>query len=154
MLFRSVTPCSGEVFSCRFCGSGRRDTCWSEDAFPLPHSRPRSELHGEFCRDVSNQTNRSGAHTLSSAPGKSERARFVRTVRKERLDWLLLSNQPHLERGVARSRVTASAPATSQIESKPPHPTLQPGISAGSLNGQVLRRDCLGRLVQEYILAA
>jgi transposase InsO family protein len=81
--------------------------------------------------------------------------RFVRTVRTECLDWLLLLNQPHLERAVAAfiKHYNTHRPHRG-LHLTPPQPARPPGMLAGSLDGTVLRRDRLGGLVHEYVLAA
>ena len=81
--------------------------------------------------------------------------RFARTVRTECLDWLLLLNQPHLDRAVAAfvNHYNTHRPHRG-LNLKPPQPAPPAGTLADSLDGQVLRRDRLGGLVHEYVLAA
>jgi transposase InsO family protein len=81
--------------------------------------------------------------------------RFVRTVRTECLDWLLILNQPHLEGTVAAfvNHYNTHRPHCG-LNLRPPQPAPPSGAVSGSLHGQVLRRDRLGGLVREYVLAA
>jgi putative transposase len=82
--------------------------------------------------------------------------RFVRTVRTECLDWLLILNQAHLE-GVVAAFVThydTHRPHRG-LGLSPPQPVLPSRTSAAvSLEPCVQRRDRLGGLVHEYVLAA
>ena len=83
--------------------------------------------------------------------------RFVRTVRSECLDWLLILNQQHLEHVLALfvAHYNGHRPHRA-LGLKPPHPTrpaLTPATARGEMFG-VERRDRLGGLVHEYVLAA
>ena len=81
--------------------------------------------------------------------------RFVRTVRTECLDRLLILNQEHLERvlqgftdhynGHRRHRALSLTP----LEAGPPTATL-----SASGDGRIVRRDRLGGMVHEYVRAA
>jgi putative transposase len=78
--------------------------------------------------------------------------RFVRTVRSECLDWLLILNRRHLE-GVLRVYVdhyNRNRPHRA-LELRPPHPDEPP---EGSQVGKIHRRDRLGGLIHEYHRAA
>jgi putative transposase len=78
--------------------------------------------------------------------------RFVRTVRAECLDWLLILGRGHLER-VLRLYVT-------HYNSERPHRGLallppEPATAATTATGhQIKRRDRLGGLIHEYHRAA
>src|SRR5205807_3058007 len=77
--------------------------------------------------------------------------RFVRTVRAECLDWLLILNRRHLER-VLRVYVD-------HYNTQRPHRALEfqpaePGHEAGTTMGEIRRRDRLGGLIHEYHRAA
>ena len=81
---------------------------------------------------------------------------FVRTVRSECLDWLLILNQQHLEHvlGLFVAHYNGHRPHRA-LGLKPPHPTqsLQvPAAETGDI--RVERRDRLGGVVHEYVLAA
>jgi len=82
--------------------------------------------------------------------------RFVRTVRTECLDWLLILNQRHLEGAVAAflNHYNTHRPHRG-LALRPPEPALSaPTAPAAPLDGRVQRRDRLGGLVHEYVLAA
>jgi putative transposase len=91
-------------------------------------------------------------------PVKAPRAnayaeRWVRTVRTECLDWLLILNQRHLE-AVLRVYVhhyNAERPHRG-LELSPPEGARQPIASA--VRATVCRRDLLGGLLHEYYQAA
>jgi putative transposase len=77
--------------------------------------------------------------------------RFVRTVRAECLDWLLILNRRHLER-VLRVYVhhyNHERPHRA-LELRPP----EPKAHASSAAGEIHRRDRLGGLIHEYYKAA
>jgi putative transposase len=78
--------------------------------------------------------------------------RFVRTVRAECLDWLLILNRRHLER-VLRIYVdhyNTQRPHRA-LELRPPEPDEQ---RERSCKGEIHRRDRLGGLIHEYYRAA
>ena len=82
--------------------------------------------------------------------------RFVRTVRAECLDWLLILNCRHLERvlRVCVDHYNRRRPHRA-LDLRPPdpeHPTLRAANS--TRNGDVIRRERLGGLIHEYSLAA
>ena len=81
--------------------------------------------------------------------------RFVRTVRAECLDWLLIVNRRHLERVL---RVFAGHYNTHRphraLDLKPPHPAAPELPVMHSSTALVERRDRLGGLIHEYNLAA
>jgi putative transposase len=82
--------------------------------------------------------------------------RFVRTVRSECLDWLLILNDQHLERVLAIfvGHYNGHRPHRA-LGLTPPHPTRPPmAPAAESGEARVQRRDRLGCVVHEYILAA
>jgi transposase InsO family protein len=78
--------------------------------------------------------------------------RFVRTVRAECLDWLLILNRRHLERllRVYVEHYNAERPHRA-LGLCPPNP---PGAHAGATAGEIRRRDKLGGLLHEYYRAA
>ncbi|PYQ75386.1 MAG: integrase [Acidobacteria bacterium] len=82
--------------------------------------------------------------------------RFVRTVRSECLDWLLILDQRHLERAMA----TFIAPYNVHrphraLGLRPPQPPRQAQPSASAADGMcVRRRDRLGGVIHEYSVAA
>jgi putative transposase len=82
--------------------------------------------------------------------------RFVRTVRSECLDWLLILNQQHLERVLAVfvDHYNVHRPHQT-LALNPPHPA-RPSFAPAMAwhEAHVQRRDRLGGLVHEYVLAA
>jgi putative transposase len=74
--------------------------------------------------------------------------RFVRTVRAECLDWLLIVNRRHLERvlRVFVAHYTTHRPHRA-LELQPPQP---PEPSPTATIGEIQRRDRLGGLIHEY----
>jgi len=82
--------------------------------------------------------------------------RFVRTVRSECLDWLLILNDQHLERilDIFVDHYNGHRPHRA-LALAPPHPTRpQVAPATESSEAHVQRRDRLGDVVHEYVLAA
>jgi putative transposase len=84
--------------------------------------------------------------------------RFVRTVRMECVDWLLILilNQQHLERALAVfvEHYKGHRPHRAQALT-PPKPTRPPSAPAPELReARVQRRDRLGGVAHEYVIAA
>jgi transposase InsO family protein len=81
--------------------------------------------------------------------------RFVRTVRSECLDWLLIVNRRHLERvlRVFVDHYDSHRPHRS-LNLAPPDPTPKLCVVRPTTTTVVERRDRLGGLVHEYSLAA
>ena len=81
--------------------------------------------------------------------------RFVRTVRAECLDWLLIMNRRHLERvlRVFVDHYNSHRPHRS-LNLKPPDPAARKLRVLHSPTALVERRDRLGGLIHEYSLAA
>ncbi len=75
--------------------------------------------------------------------------RFVRTVRRECLDWLLIYNERHLNSGLGEyvAHYNAERPHRA-LELHPPDPPERP------TTGRLERRDRLAGLIHEYRLAA
>jgi putative transposase len=82
--------------------------------------------------------------------------RFVRTVRSECLGWLLILNQQHFERvlDVFVEHYNGHRPHRA-LAPNPPRPTRRPSPPATEWGeAGVQRRDRLGGVVHEYVLAA
>jgi transposase InsO family protein len=81
-------------------------------------------------------------------------ARFVRTVRAECMNWLLVLNREHLERTVAAfvRHYNGHRPHRG-LGLKPPRPT-RPDVSPASGDAPIARCDLLGGLVHEYVRSA
>jgi transposase InsO family protein len=80
--------------------------------------------------------------------------RFVRTVRSECLDWLLILNEQHLEHVLAvfAAHYDGHRPHRA-LGLRPPHPTRPLVAATGQDEVHVERRDCLRGLVHGYIRA-
>ena len=80
--------------------------------------------------------------------------RWVRTVRTECLDWLLIRNRRHLERVLAVyvEHYNSARPHRS-LEVQTPLPAHRPPARTGSV-GEIDRLDRLGGLIHEYRHAA
>jgi putative transposase len=81
--------------------------------------------------------------------------RFVRTVRTECLDRLLILNQQHLERilEVFIDHYSGHRPHRA-LSLVPPEPRPPAATVSASDDARILRRDRLGGVVHEYVLAA
>ena len=80
--------------------------------------------------------------------------RFVRTARSECLDWMLILNQQHLERAldVFVTHYNEHRPHRA-LSLVPPEPRRSSAASAAG-EVRIQRRDRLGGVVHEYLLAA
>jgi putative transposase len=89
----------------------------------------------------------------SQANGVAER--FVRSVRSECFDWLLILNQQHLERVLQAfiDHYNGHRPHRA-LSLTPPEPRRPAATVSASGDARVLRRDRLGGVVHEYVLAA
>jgi transposase InsO family protein len=111
--------------------------------------------------DSFDQVFRSAVCEIIRTPFRAPRAnavaeRFVRTVRTECLDWSLIMNQEHLERVLAIfvSHYNEHRPHRA-LGLKPPNPPSSPVLPATEQGEiRVERRDHLGGVVHEYVLAA
>jgi transposase InsO family protein len=81
--------------------------------------------------------------------------RFVRTVRTECLDWLLVLNQPHLERmlEVFVDHYNRHRPHRA-MSLAPPEASRSVASSSALGDARILRRHRLGGVVHEYSVAA
>ena len=113
------------------------------------------------CTDSVDDVFRSERMEIIRTPFRAPQAngvaeRFVRTVRSECLDWLLILNQQHLERalGVFVNHYNGHRPHRA-LDLTPPCPT-RPAVAPAVTSGEarVQRRDRLGGVVREYVLAA
>ena len=96
---------------------------------------------------------RSGGIRIVKTPVRAPQAnaiaeRFVRTVRAECLDWLLILNRRHLERvlRVYVDHYNTHRPHRA-LELQPPQPRQPPPTARF---GEIRRRDRLGGLIHEY----
>jgi transposase InsO family protein len=102
---------------------------------------------------------RSGGVEIIRTPFQAPQAngvaeRFVRTVRTECLDWLLILNEQHLDRVLAVfvDHYNGHRPhrALALTPPQPPHPVVARTTACGA---RVRRRDRLGGVIREYGLA-
>jgi putative transposase len=90
------------------------------------------------------------------APNANAHAeRWIRTVRAECLDWLLIIGRGHLEQvlRVYIEHYNAHRPHRA-LGLQPPDPAVEPALNSNDQPAQVHRRDLLGGLVHEYRQAA
>jgi putative transposase len=80
--------------------------------------------------------------------------RFVRTVRNECLDWLLVVNRQHLERAVAVFVDHYNRHRPHRALGLSPPQTAPPHVEPCSTDARIIRRDRLGGLIHEYSRAA
>jgi putative transposase len=82
--------------------------------------------------------------------------RFVRTARSECLDWLLILNQPHLERILEVFVDHYNGHRPHRALSLAPPEARRPSLASPPASGDacIVRRDRLGGVVHEYVLAA
>jgi len=81
--------------------------------------------------------------------------RFVRTVRSECFDWLLILNQQHLERGLPAfiDHYNGHRPHRA-LSLRPPEASTSTRTPSESGDARIVRRDRLGGVVHEYVRAA
>ena len=104
---------------------------------------------------------RSGGFEIVRTPFRAPAAngvaeRFVGTIRSECLDWLLILNQQHFEQVLAvyADHYNGHRPHRA-LGLTPPH-SIRPPFASATERGKarVQRRDRLGGVVHEYVLAA
>jgi putative transposase len=113
----------------------------------------------KFCRGFDDVFRAEGAEVLVTpvqAPNANAYAeRWIRTVRAECLDWLLVLGRSHLARAL-RAYVTrySTHRAHRALGLQPPEPAVRPALTGVVQLPRVQRRDLLGGLVHEYRRAA
>jgi len=90
---------------------------------------------------------------MAAPDGVAER--FVRSVRSECFDWLLILDQQHLERVLQAfiDHYNGHRPHRA-LSVTPPEPRRPAATVSASADARVLRCDRLGGVVHEYVLAA
>jgi transposase InsO family protein len=137
-----------------------RQLTWSVTGRPEPF-RYVIRDRDQKCTDSFDEVFRSADCEIIRTPFRAPQAngvaeRFVRTVRSECLDWLLILNQQHLEHVVAVfvAHYDGHRPHRA-LGLKPLHPTHSLQVPAGETGEiRVERRDRLGGVVHEYVLVA
>ena len=119
--------------------------------------RDRDQKFTDSCDEVFRSDGIEIIRTPFRAPQANGVAeRFVRTVRSECLDWLLILSQQHLERVLAvfvdHYNVHRPHRALALTPPHPPGPSFAPATAWGE--ARIQRRDRLGGVVREYVLAA
>src|SRR2546426_1238561 len=120
-------------------------------------SRTHPDRDSKFTRDFDTVFASEGIQIIKT-PVRAPKAnaiaeRFVRTVRAECLDWLLIMNRRHLER-VLRAFIdhyNSHRPHRS-LNLKPPDPPAQKLGVVHPPTARLERRDRLGGLIHEYSL--
>jgi transposase InsO family protein len=113
----------------------------------------------KFARGFDDMFRAEGAEVLVTpvqAPNANAHAeRWIRTVRAECLDWLLIVGRGHLEQvlRVYVEHYNAHRPHRA-LGLQPPDPAVEPALISKDQPAQVHRRDLLGGLVHEYRRAA
>ncbi len=113
----------------------------------------------KFCRGFDDVFPAEGAEVLLTpvrAPNANAYAeRWVRTVRSECLDWLLIVGRGHLDRvlRVYVAHYNRHRPHRA-LELQPPDPSAEITTLTEARPGRVHRRDLLGGLLREYRRAA
>jgi len=137
-----------------------RQLTWSLSDRPEPFRYVIRDRDQKFT-DTFDEVFRSAGCEIIRTPFRAPQAngvaeRFVRTVRSECLDWLLILNEQHLKHVLADfvARYDGHRPHRA-LGLKPPHPTRSSVAPAGKQREiRVERRDRLGGLIHEYVLAA
>jgi transposase InsO family protein len=136
-----------------------RQFAWTLAERPSPLRYLIRDRDSKFTRDFDTVFADEGVEILRT-PIRAPRAnaiaeRFVRTLRSECLDWLLIVNQRHLERvlRVFVAHYNSHRPHRS-LNLAPPAPTARKLRVIRPQTASVERRDRLGGLIHEYTLAA
>jgi transposase InsO family protein len=133
-------------------------------AFSLPvRDRPLEFLvrdnDGKFTSAFDTVFNTEGIQTIRTpvrAPkANSVAERFVGTVRRECLDWVLIANRRHLQRVLCEfvGHYNGHRPHRALCLA-PPEPLQPPPTTASTSAAPIRRRDRLGGLIHEYTIAA
>jgi putative transposase len=121
----------------------------------IPDPRSRQQVHSRVRRCLRQRGHTGHQDAGPGAEGKRVAERFVRTVRAECLDWLLIVNRRHLERvlGVFVHHYNTHRPHQS-LRLTPPAPNAPQLRLVRPRSTGVTRRDRLGGLIHEYSYAA
>jgi transposase InsO family protein len=136
-----------------------RNLCWSLQERRTPLRFLIHDRDSKFTRAFDEIFRTEGLEIIRT-PFRAPKAntvaeRFVRTVRAECLDWLLIAGSRQLERTSALSRTTTTLTGRIARSASPPQkdrPPLQ--LAATDSEKNLRRRDRLGGLIHEYSVAA
>ena len=132
--------------------------------FSLPErDRPLEFLvrdnDGQFTRGFDTVFNTEGIRVIRT-PVRAPKAnavaeRFVGTIRRECLDWLLITNRRHLQRVLAEfvDHYNRHRPHRA-LELAPPEPPHPPPTGTSPSAAAIRRQDRLGGIIHEYSVAA
>jgi putative transposase len=136
-----------------------RQVTWTLRERSTPVSFLIRDRDSKFTRDFDAVFQSEGIESIQT-PCRAPKAtaiaeRFVRTVRSECLDWLLIVNQRHLERvlRVFVNHYNSHRPHRS-LDLTPPDPTTRTLEAVSPSAAGIERRDRLGGLIHEYCIAA
>ena len=136
-----------------------RQLTWSVTERPEPFRYLIRDRDQKFA-DSFGEVFRSAGCKIVRTPFRTPQAngvaeRFVRTVRAECLDWLLILNQQHPEHVLAVFVAQSEGHRPHRaLDLKPPHPTHSSSAPAAETGEtRVERRDRLGGVLHEYVLA-
>jgi putative transposase len=137
-----------------------RQLAWILPERPTPVRFLIRDRDSKFTRDFDTVFRSEGVEIIRT-PIRSPKAnaiaeRFVRTVRAECLDWLLILNRRHLERvlRVYVDHYNRQRPHRA-LDLRPPEPERPTTrLACSARPGDVMRRDRLGGLIHEYSVAA
>jgi putative transposase len=121
----------------------------------LPNPRPDRKFTRDFDAVFASEGIRIIKTPVRAPKANATAERFIRTIRAECLDWLLIMNRRHLERvlRVFADHYTSHRPHRS-LDLKPPDPLARQLQIPPSPSVLVERRDRLGGLIHEYRAAA
>ncbi len=124
--------------------------CVRADALPDP--RPRQQVRRGLRRGLPERGDQGDPHPIRAPQANAYAERFVRTVRAECLDWVLIIGRRHLETvlRIYTAHYNRERPHRG-LALLPPDPTNADQPPSG---GEIKRRDRLGGLIHEYHRAA
>jgi putative transposase len=112
----------------------------------------------KFCRNFDEVFGSEGGQVVvtpvRTPTANADAERWIRTVRAECLDWLLIIGRSHLEQvlRVYIDHYNAHRPHRA-LGLQPPDPAVEPALRSKDPPAQVHRRDLLGGLVHQYRIA-
>ena len=130
-------------------------TLQASETGPVPDPRPRQQVQSRLRRALPKRRRRDHPHPVSAPKANAFAERWVGTVRRECLDWLLISGRKQLERVL---RIYVDHYNTHRphrgLGLTAPIPEPRPRLVRPGPPDQIHRRDRLGGLIHEYARAA